>query len=442
MFPLFDALAAAPSSLGAGLSLGPLVALIVSGWVVSAALIAWRNWAGLAGASLMGLAVSVYLGIQHHPAMGDSFCSVSSTFDCDAVNRSEYSEIFGFPIAFLGAFFYAGVIGLSFFRLRGSEAYPRAAHLVFAGSLIAIAYSVFLAWASVQLGAWCLFCISLYGVNGLLAFASWRVRREETEPVSAPLLGLLTSNGERSLGTFLTAGAVVFIGSMAYYDRIETTAQEVAGSADSTMLTRLFEATYGPLELDGTEPILGDPRAPYTVVEFADFQCPSCASAAPAVLQLVSDLPQVRVLFKHYPISDICNDKVQGARHDKACQAAAAAECARHQGKFWELEKLLFINQDALDQPDLMFMAEQVGLDTGVFGECMVDEATAKAVRKDVADAHAVGVFATPSFYLQGLRGEEWVSVHDGPEALDVLVRAHLAGTPIPDTPPAGSHTH
>jgi protein-disulfide isomerase len=160
------------------------------------------------------------------------------------------------------------------------------------------------------------------------------------------------------------------------------------------------------------------------------------------VLQLVSDLPQVRVLFKHYPISDICNDKVQGARHDKACQAAAAAECARHQGKFWELEKLLFINQDALDQPDLMFMAEQVGLDTGVFGECMVDEATAKAVRKDVADAHAVGVFATPSFYLQGLRGEEWVSVHDGPEALDVLVRAHLAGTPIPDTPPAGSHTH
>jgi len=442
MFALSDVFVAAPPALGAGLSLGPLVALIATGWVVSAGLMAWRNWAGLAGASLMGLAVSVYLGIQHHPAMGDSFCSVSSTFDCDAVNRSEYSEIFGFPIAFLGAFFYAGVIGLSFVRLRGSETHARAAHLVFAGSMVAVAYSVFLAWASVQLGAWCLFCISLYGVNVLLAVASWRARGEADEPVSSPLMGLLTKNGERSLGTFLTAGAVVFIGSMAYYDRIETTAEQVAGAGDSELLARLFEATRGPLQLDGTEPILGDPRAPYTVVEFADFQCPSCANAAPAVLQLVSDLPQVRVLFKHYPISDICNDKVQGARHDKACQAAAATECARHQGKFWELEKLLFINQTTLEQADLVFMAEQVGLDIDIFKECMGDEETAKAVRKDVADAHAVGVFATPSFYLQGLRGEEWVSVHDGPEAIEVLVRAHLAGTPIPDTPPAGSHTH
>lgn len=413
--------------------------IISTGWILSIALLAWKRWAGVIGASTMGLVVSVYLGLQHHPAMGSSFCSVSSTFDCDAVNRSEYSEFFGIPIAFLGALFYAGLIALAIQAQRKPETHKRAPALLFGGAIAAVAYSLFLAWASTQVGSWCLFCISLYGVNLILAVAGFLLGKGSEHSLGAGLAGLLTANGERSLGTFATAGVIVFVGSMAYYDRIETVDEKAESSGDLAML---YEATYGPMTLDGSEPIKGDPKAPYTVVEYADFQCPSCAATAPEVEKLVSELPNVRVLYKHYPISSLCNDKVQGERHNLACNAAAASECARNQGRFWELQRLMFINQRTLEKEDIRFMVEQVGLDVDAFETCMADPATSEAVKKDVAHAHEVGVFATPSLYLKGVKGDEWLSINGGPDAVRVLVKAHMQGAELPATPPAGTHSH
>ena len=70
----------------------------------------------------------------------------------------------------------------------------------------------------------------------------------------------------------------------------------------------------------------------------------------------------------------------------------------------------------------------------------MADPATSEAVKKDVASAHKVGVFATPSLYLQGVKGDEWISISGGPDAVGVLVKAHMRGEELPATPPAGSH--
>lgn len=425
--------------LGAGeLSVGTIVGAITVGWALSVGLLIWRRWAGVIGAGLMGLGVSIYLGIQHHPAMGSSACSVGA-FDCDAVNRSEYSEILGVPIAFLGTLFYAGLVALAVMTLRKPEAHQRAPALVFGGGLAAVAYSLFLAWASTQVGSWCLFCISLYGVNLLIAVAGYLLRKGQEESLGKALVQSFMANGERSFSSFSTAGVLVFVACMVFYDRIETVEEQAESSGDLAML---FEATYGPMTLDGSEPIKGDPQAPYTLVEFADLQCPSCGAVFPELEKLVKEVPQIRVLYKHYPISSICNDKVEGERHHLACNAAAASECARNQGRFWELTRLMFINQRTLEKEDIRFMAEQVGLELDAFETCMADPATSEAVKKDVAHAHEVGVYATPSLFLQGLNGEEWVHVHGGPEAAALLVKAHLRGDTLPATPPAGSHGH
>jgi hypothetical protein len=116
-----------------GNDVGWLLAWVAAGWLACGAALAWRAAVGLALAALGGLAVSLYLGVQHLPATGSSFCSVSSTFDCDVVNRSRYSELAGVPIAFLGSAFYAGVLAAVALGMARRERYRLSAHLVAAG---------------------------------------------------------------------------------------------------------------------------------------------------------------------------------------------------------------------------------------------------------------------------------------------------------------------
>ena len=152
-----------------GSEAGALMCGIVAAWLGCFGAGTMNRWLGLVSSGFFALMVSLYLGVQHKGGSGDSICSVSQTFDCDKVNTSEFAKLFDIPIAFLGSSFYAGVIVLALLCLRGGV-YKNASQLIAVGGWVSIAYSAFLAYASVQIGAWCLFCISLYGLNALILY--------------------------------------------------------------------------------------------------------------------------------------------------------------------------------------------------------------------------------------------------------------------------------
>lgn len=412
---------------------------VVVGWLLSGVLLWKDRRIGIAAAALMGLLVSLYLGVQHLDSAGSSFCSINQTFDCDKVNRSEYSEVFGVPVALMGAGFYAAVLAVSALGRARPSQYTRAGSLVLLGGALSVGFSLYLAWASVQLGAWCLLCISLYGVNLLLLAGGWLTRHPDG------LGAALGDRDDRGVSTMLTAGLVVFVASMAWYNMqkggaVAEVARATQDGGDNAGFAQLMEQTRGPLVLDGTEPVLGDPNAPYTVVEFADFQCPACAAVTPLMHDLVARNPNIRVMFKQYPLSNICNPAIGREFHLDACRAAAASECARQQGRFWDLSHLMFKNQEELDEEGIAFMATQVGLDPALFTACMADPATQAAIREDVAAGEKVGVESTPSVFLHGIQGNDWVAMTAGPEGAELLVRAHAEGRSLPPAPPAAPH--
>lgn len=422
-------------------SLPVLLGGIGTGWLISGGAMAVNKRLGLALASLMGMGVSLYLGVQKLAAAGGSICSIDETFNCDVVNQSAYSTIAGIPIAFLGTGFYAAVLAVSLAGLLRPKGFDRAGDFVLAGGVVAVLYSAFLAYASSTLGAWCLFCISMYGVNAIILAGGWLTRTQG--------LGAAFGDKEdRSLSTMVTSGLVVFIGAMAWYNsQSGGVAAEVAGATaggepDIAAYAQLMEQTEGPLTLDGTEPVLGNPTAPYTIVEFADFQCPGCAATKPLIDELVSRNDNVRVLYKNYPLSNVCNPSIGREFHVDACRAAAAAECAHKQGRFWDLAHLMFKNQKNLDADGLAFMANQVGLDAAAFSACLDDPATMAAVEADVAAGNRVGVHGTPSLFLKGTHGDTWVAMTAGPEGAELLVRAHAEGKELPAPPAPEAHEH
>ena len=154
------------------------------------------------------------------------------------------------------------------------------------------------------------------------------------------------------------------------------------------------EAPAGRVHVDLTDaPILGNPDAPVTLVEFTDFQCPFCARANTTIHQLLEKNPdKVRIVFRHYPLPF----------HQNAKLAHQAAEAAKIQGKFWEYYDSLFGDQSKLDRDSLIERAKTLGLDVDKFTADMDSEAVAKKVEDDVKAGGEAGVRGTPHFFFNG----------------------------------------
>lgn len=428
-----------PLFVGAALSAGAIYAIIGAGWAVSGGLTAWKRYAGAAGAAVFGLVVSLYLGRQHHSSAGESACNVGEYFNCDVVNSSVYAELGGIPIAFLGAAFYAAVAAASLLALRKPDQYKLAGHVITVTGLLSVVYSGFLAYVSLAvIQKACLFCISLYGVNAIILAAGLLAVRESGVPLGEGVVPGLLGKDDKSFGGMSTAGLVVFIAAMGWYNSLGpvSAASQAADAAaanptDPAALRKLYSKPQGTLQLDGTEPVLGDPSAPYALVEFADFECPYCGIVFPELHELVDKNDDLKLMFKHYPLSPICNESMGRDMHPQACGAAASAECARQQGKFWDLSDLMFKNQTHLKPDQISFMAKQAGLELSAFHTCVADTRATDAVKVDIAHAEAVGITGTPSLFLKGVAGDGWVKVEGGPEEVQLLIEAARQGVAL-----------
>jgi len=134
--------------------------------------------------------------------------------------------------------------------------------------------------------------------------------------------------------------------------------------------------------------------APVVLIEYGDFQCPTCKQAAPVVDMLLERHgSEILFVFRHYPLEQI---------HPQALLAAQAAESAAAQGRFWDMHRLLFENQQQLHGPDLERYAAQIGLDADRFRSDLRTHAHESRVRADIALGQQSRVRSTPGFFING----------------------------------------
>lgn len=154
--------------------------------------------------------------------------------------------------------------------------------------------------------------------------------------------------------------------------------------------------------------IRGPAGAAVTLLEYADFECPSCRDAHEVIGEVLAEAgDEVRFVFRNFPLT---------ALHPHAQRAAEAAEAAGAQGDFWEMHDLLF-EQERLDDRIIVTLAHSLGLDLDRFGRSLTTRAHAARVRADVQSGVNSGVSSTPSFFINGL-------LHEGPWDRDALLAA------------------
>ena len=234
------------------------------------------------------------------------------------------------------------------------------------------------------LHAWCAWCvISALAVTTIFALAAWDVMHPQSDPEPPVGRQLVRQNL-----TVCLAAIVAGIPGFLYVSRHAT--PPPAPPATTVALT---ERLVRP-----DNHVAGNPQASVTVVEFGDFQCPACGMAEGVAHEIRRKYAsQVRFVFRQFPLERI---------HTNALKAAEASECAADQGKFWEMVEKLYGGDRDLSNEALVRYARELSLDGKQYEHCLESGATTARIRRDVEDGRALGVRATPTFFVGNQRFE------------------------------------
>jgi protein-disulfide isomerase/rhodanese-related sulfurtransferase len=225
----------------------------------------------------------------------------------------------------------------------------------------------------------------------------WEIARPAPEPQPVEALAQTRTH-------FAVCIAALIVGIPAFYalSRHGEPSSTVLPPSDAVIRERLIRPDSH---------MSGNPRAPVSIVEFGDFQCPACGKEQEVIREIRKKYGgQICWVFRQFPILSL---------HEFAEAAAVASECAADQGKFWEAVDKLYDNQTDLSNNALRRYAAELGLDTVRFNQCLNSEATLARVRRDLDDAHALGVRGTPTFFVnqhalpQPPTAEEWAQLID-----------------------------
>jgi protein-disulfide isomerase len=146
---------------------------------------------------------------------------------------------------------------------------------------------------------------------------------------------------------------------------------------------------------------LGNKDSKVVLIEYSDLQCPSCKAYAPVLEQVVAEYgDRILFVYRHFPLTQI---------HFASIAASTAVESADNQGKFWEMQKIIFENQDTwakagATEAEKIFIgyAGDLGLDVAKFTTDLKSEAIQAKITADLTSGREAGVDGTPSFFLNG----------------------------------------
>src|SRR3989338_487209 len=196
-------------------------------------------------------------------------------------------------------------------------------------------------------------------------------------------------------GTILIA-AIIISGSILYANR------DKSGVGNDNQAPQGQQRNKVDISIDNA-PVLGNPKAKVTIVEFADFRCPFCErfsnQTGSQIIKNYVDTGKARFVFKHFAFLG-----------QQSVWAAEASECAKEQWKFWEYHNWLYQNQ--APESDLAYYSKTnltkyagniAGIDTVRFASCLNKCAYSKNVAKDLSQGQSAGVTGTPTVFINGV---------------------------------------
>jgi protein-disulfide isomerase len=207
------------------------------------------------------------------------------------------------------------------------------------------------------------------------------------------------------LGAIIISASVLYAGGVSFKKSPSAVTNGTGSASD----------TNAGLALGKRDIILGDSKAPVTVIEYADYQCPFCEGFYKSVeSKIQSDYinsGKVKFVYRNFPFLDV-DQSGQPTGYKESHLSAEAAECAKDQNKFWPFHDQLFIAEGKdgqerngnLNRTLFLQIASQVGMNSTTFAQCFDSHKYASVILADSGSASALGVQGTPTVFINGAK--------------------------------------
>lgn len=388
------------------------------------------------GLALVGLAFASSSAWVHYKLVTDptyvSPCDINATFNCSQVYLSSYGAIGGVPVA-IGGMIWFGLVALIAGFAKPGEPRSAAGGYLFALSTIGLASVLYLGYASfVTLRTGCLLCIGTY-VSVIGIFLATGLSKSVS-------LGGLPGRLMKDLRAVFATPATLLAGvlfvaaaasAVAFFPREAGAPRASAAPAPGANDTETFTNAWNAQPRAN----LGVPAegAKVLVVKFVDWQCPSCKAAhysyKPILDRFAQSHPgQVREVIKDYPLSNKCNPFMSQPAHVSACESAAAVRMARARGKADQMVNFMFTvpgQQEVRPEQIRAEIARIIGEPTFNFDQEYAAEV--EKIKQDVADAGALRVGSTPTYFINGVHARGANGGWLPPQYFELAVKIELA---------------
>ena len=348
------------------------------------------------------ISVYVHANFSAHPT--PSFCAINQYVDCDLVARTHHSQFLGVPLACWGFLLYCFILLMIFVDklkniklLSFLEVFKNPYSYISAISLLAFSISMILAFISIfDIKSICILCFVTYFIDLGIALTA---RDREHGFIHDFKLGFTDIIDALKIKKYaITFGVLVFLASaILTYTSVSYVFTPQVKRYNS--FKYFADMKKNPFKKSGN--LLGDENARIVVQTYTDYNCPGCYILNLMLHRVVTEVSGVKIVHHHLPLDGDCNPNVSKGRseHLGSCLMAKYAIAAEKQGKFWDMNDLLFENTPK-NEKEILALSKKIRLNTKELKADANSEEVKNKLLDDIKLADKYEVGGTPTFFI------------------------------------------
>lgn len=342
----------------------------------------------------------IYIDVNFNPYALSSFCSINDYIDCDGVAKTVHSQFFGIPLAFWGLFLYFIFLFFTYVDkiknkkfLKFLEVFEHPQSYICALGLISFVISMTLAFVSIfEIQKICVLCFFTYFLNLFIAIAA--------KPSDENYLSVFKTSFQdfiKALKNLNYAIAFGFLVLLAVIFLSYTTLTNILTPQVKKHKEMQAYSKINDYKVSGN--VLGDPNAAIVVHEYTDYQCPFCFVLNTMLHRAVSELDNVKVIHHNLPLDNDCNKSLKTQMHPGSCIMAKYSLAAAKQGKFWDMNSLLFDNEFK-NEEEILAASKKLGLNLEKLKQDAHSREIEIQLQDEIKRADMFGIDGTPAIQI------------------------------------------
>lgn len=352
--------------------------------------------------ALIGIVTTIKLAIIYYnanfnPYSLPSFCSVNEFIDCDNVAKTTESQFFGVPLALWGMFLYAFILLMLFAEklknyrlLKFLEVFKNPYSYIGALGLISFAISMILLGISLfEIKKLCILCAFTYILNLLIGIIA--TDGHFIKAIKQSFADFIDAVKIKKYLIALIVVAICASGFLTYTTKSMVLAPQVKKQALFKEFTSAKKNKYAV-----TGNVLGEENAKKIVYVYSDYQCPICYAHNIMMHKLAKEVKGIKIVHKNLPLDVECNGYLQAPFHEGSCIDARYAIASEKQGKFWEMNDILFQNKPQTEDA-LLKLLEGKDFDIERLQNDANSLETSTQIKKEIDEAYKKGINGTPT---------------------------------------------